>query len=90
MAKQKQTQEEVIYRRMLLATPREVYNTARKLASVIQEEDTHNQLLGIAAVLLCTLHNYNLSYIDVLGIADCLCNSDEFNVIKLMMKNEEN
>lgn len=74
---------------MLLSTPRQVFNTAQRIADVIQEEDTHNQLLGIAAVLLCTLHNYNLSYIDVLGMADCLIQTEEFKAVKLMMKKEE-
>lgn len=88
MEKQK-PKEEVIYQNILLATPKQVFNTAQRIADVIQEEDTHNQLLGIAAVLLCTLHNYNLSYIDVLGIADCVVDSEEFKSIKLMMKKEE-
>ena len=52
-------------------------------------------MLGLAAALICMLHQYGLNHIDVLGIADNMVYSGEnnnmkpdFKAIQSFMKNE--
>lgn len=80
---------------MLQTTAKSVANTALLIMDAIQGEKVCNQMLGLAAALICMLHQYGLSHVDVLGIADNMVYSGfnnnilpEFKVIKTFMKKE--
>ena len=80
---------------MLKTTTKKVANTALTVMDSIQAERVENQILGIAAILICLLDQYGLSHVDVLGIADNMVFSGsnnnmlpEFKVIRNYMKSE--
>lgn len=86
---------ELLYQLMLRTTPTRVARSALGAIDGVQGERAEDQLLGLAAVLICLLHQYKLSHVDVLGIADNLvysgeCNNirPEFKVIRNYMKQE--
>ena len=86
---------DIIYAQMLRTTKKNVATSAYKAIDSIQGMSTADQLLGIAATLIVLLHQYGLSHVDVLGIADNMVYSGEnnnicpeFKVIKNYMKQE--
>lgn len=86
---------DILYYQMLQTTAKEVSKTAIRIMDAIQGEKVCNQMLGLAAALICMLHQYDLSHVDVLGIADNMVYSGEnnnilpdFKVIRTFMKNE--
>lgn len=85
----------LIYSLMLRTVPKKVSLAALKAIDAVQTERVEDQILGLAAVLICFLNQYELSHIDVLGIADNMVFSGnnnnmkpDFKVIKNYMKNE--
>lgn len=86
---------DIIYDQMLLTTPKKVALSSLKIADAIQDDEVCNQMLGLAAILICMLHKYKLNHVDVLGIADNMVYSGEnnnmkpeFKVITKYMKDE--
>ena len=86
---------EIIYDQMLRTTCKEVSQAALRVMDSIQGEKVCNQMLGLAAALICMLHQYGLNHIDVLGIADNMVYSGEnnnmkpdFKAIQSFIKNE--
>ena len=73
---------DVIYSQMLLTTAKSVAISALKIADSIQSDKVANQVLAMAAILVCMMHHYNLDYTDVLGIADNMVYSGENNNMK--------
>ena len=61
---------DIIYNQMLLTTPKKVSEASLAVMDSVQSNKVCNQVLGLAAALICVLHNYNLNHTDVLGIAD--------------------
>ena len=86
---------ELLYNLMLRTNPKRVALSALKAIDGVQAEKVEDQLLGLAAVLVCMLNHYGLSHVDVLGIADNMVYSGEnnnmkpeFKAIKNYMKSE--
>lgn len=86
---------EILYAQMLRTSVNNVARTALKLIDSIQSDRVEDQVLAIAAVLVCMLNQYGLSHIDVLGIADNMVFSGannnmkpDFKVITKFMKEE--
>lgn len=86
---------DLIYGQMLETTPAQVSQAALQIMNSIQSDKVCNQMLGLAAALICMLHQYDLSHTDVLGIADNMVYSGEnnnmkpdFKAIQNYMKNE--
>lgn len=86
---------DIIYNQMLLTTPKQVSYSTVAAMDAIQSDRVCNQILGLAAALICMLHQYDLSHTDVLGIADNMVYSGdnnnmipEFKAIQRFMKNE--
>lgn len=95
MAKSKNRTADILYGQMLQTTPKQVSLAALNIMDRIQGDDVSNQILGLAATLICMLHQYDLNHVDVLGIADNMVYSGlnnnmrpEFKAIKHYMKNE--
>ena len=95
MAREKNRTAEIIYDLMLRTTPNRVAQSALKVVDSVQAERVEDQLLGLAAVLICMLNQYDLSHVDILGIADNMVYSGEnnnmkpeFKAIKSYMKSE--
>lgn len=70
---------ELIYNQMLMTTPKDVSRASLAIMDSIQSDKVCNQILGLGAALICMLHRYNLSHVDVLGIADNMVYSGENN-----------
>lgn len=66
--KQNRTQE-ILYQQMAVANEVEVSKTAVYILDRIQQLKVHNQLLGLAAALVCLIDVYELKASDILGIA---------------------
>lgn len=86
---------DIIYGQMLRTTPKQISHSAIAIMDAIQSDKVCNQMLGLAAALICMLHQYGLSHTDVLGIADNMVYSGlnnnmrpEFKAIQVFMKNE--
>ena len=73
---------DLIYSQMLQTTPYQVVQAALHIMDAIQGDKVCNQMLGLGAALICMLHQYGLSHIDVLGIADNMVYSGENNNIR--------
>lgn len=86
---------DILYYQMLKTTVKDVARTAIRIMDAIQGEKVCNQILGLAAAFICMLHQYELSHVDAMGIADNMVYSGdnnnmipEFKVIRTFMKNE--
>ena len=86
---------DIIYNQMLQTTPKQVSNAALRIMDTIQSDKVCNQVLGLAAALICMLDQYDLNHVDVLGIAHNMVYSGEnnntlpdFKAIKYYMKHE--
>lgn len=86
---------DLIYGQMLQTTPKQISYSAIAIMDAIQSDKVCNQMLGLAAALICMLHQYGLTHTDVLGIADNMVYSGdnnnmrpEFKAIQRFMKNE--
>lgn len=86
---------DLMYSLMVNTNSQAVCDSAKKIMDSIQLDRTENQVLGLAACLIIMLHHYDLSHIDVLGIADNIVYSGnnnnmlpDFKAIKRFMKNE--
>jgi len=86
---------DLIYGQMLQTTPKQVSQASLLIMNAIQGDKVCNQMLGLAAALICMLHQYGLTHTDVLGIADNMVYSGvnnnmkpEFKAIQNYMKSE--
>lgn len=86
---------DIIYNQMLQTTSKQVSNAALRIMDSIQTDKVCNQVLGLAAALICMLDQYDLNHVDVLGIAHNMVYSGannnilpDFKAIKHYMKNE--
>lgn len=86
---------DILYNQMALTTPTQTARSALKLMSAIQCIPTSEQLLGLAASLICVLKRYNLDHVEVLGMADNMVFSGEnfdmkpeFKALSRFMKDE--
>jgi len=86
---------DIVYDQMLRTTSYDVAMAAMRVMDAIQSDKVANQMLGLAAALICMLHQYGLTHTDVLGIADNMVYSGEnnnmkpdFKVIQKFMKDE--
>ena len=70
---------EIVYNQMLMTTANNVSKSALRIMDSIQQDKVCNQVLGLAAALICIMHNYKLNHVDVLGIADNMVYSGENN-----------
>ena len=71
-----------LYDDMLFADSAKVAEVAARLHKDLRGVSGEYQLLGIAALLLYKLHQYGLSHIDVLGMAECCMYSEKYNNLK--------
>ena len=95
MGREKSRTAELIYDLMLRTTPYRVAQSALKAVDSVQADKVEDQILGLSAVLICLLNQYDLSHVDALGIADNMVYSGEnnnmkpeFRAIKSYMKSE--
>lgn len=79
MANIKSKTAELLYNLMLRTNPKKVAQSALGAVDGVQADRVEDQLLGLAALLICMLHHYDLSHIDVLGIADNMVYSGDNN-----------
>lgn len=86
---------EIIYRQMLSTTPERVAKTAISIFDSVQSQKVRDQVLGLAAALICVLESYELSHVDVLGLAHNYVFSDyhgnmksDFRALKKYIKSE--
>lgn len=63
---------DILYSEMLRMRPKEVAPLTEKIFKVIEGEEAAKVGMSLAAVLLILLQKYDLTYTDVLGMADCM------------------
>lgn len=81
---------DVLYSQMLETTPTQVGGAALVAMDALQSHKVCNQILGLAATLICMLHQYGLNHVDVLGIADNMVYSAENNNMRMEFKALQN
>lgn len=86
---------DLIYSLMINTASKKVSQSAIRVMDAIQDLKVENQVLGLAACLIIMLHQYDLNYTEVLGIADNIVYSGannnmlpDFKAIKSFMKDE--
>lgn len=86
---------EIIYQQMKQTTSFQTASAAKKILNSIQSCEVSNQVLGLAAVLICMMHQYNLDHSEVMQIADNIVYSGndsnmlpDFKVLQKYMKDE--
>ena len=82
MGREKNKTAQLIYDLMLRTNPKRVAQSALKAVDSVQADRVEDQILGLSAVLICLLNQYDLSHVDALGIADNMVYSGENNNIK--------
>lgn len=64
-----------------------VSQTSLKVMKTIQNDSVENQILGVTSLLLVLLDRYGLNHIDVLGMADAVVYSGDYNNMLPEFKN---
>lgn len=79
---------DAIYSQMLLKNPASIAPLAYGMSLWMNraEEDVSNQILGLAATLICMLQKYDLNLTDVLGTAESIVFSDKYNNMQPVFK----
>lgn len=65
-------QADIFFSEMVRMQVPQVVPTVEKLVNDLQGKEVTESLMSLATVLLILLHKYDLSYTDVLGMADCM------------------
>ncbi len=81
MLETKSKPADIIYSQMLLKNPASVAPLSYGITLWMKraEEDVSNQILSLAATLICMLQKYDLNHIDVLSTAENIVFSDNYN-----------
>ena len=65
-------QADLFFSEMVRMQATQVVPTAEKLVNILQGKEAVETMMSLATVLLILLHKYDISYTDVLGMADCM------------------
>lgn len=65
-------QQDIYFSEMVRMQVSQVVPTVEKLVDNLQGKEVTESLMSLATVMLILLHKYDLSYTDVLGMADCM------------------
>ena len=65
-------QADLFFSEMVRMQATQVAPTAEKLVNTLQGKEAVETIMSLATVLLILLHKYDISYTDVLGMADCM------------------
>lgn len=65
-------QADLFFSEMVRMQATQVAPTAEKLVDTLQGKEVVETMMSLATVLLILLHKYDISYTDVLGMADCM------------------
>jgi phosphoribosyl-ATP pyrophosphohydrolase len=65
-------QADLFFSEMVRMQASQVAPTVEKLVDTLQGKEVVETMMSLATVLLILLHKYDISYTDVLGMADCM------------------
>lgn len=65
-------QADLFFSEMVRMQATQVAPTVEKLVNTLQGQEVVETMMSLATVLLILLHKYDISYTDVLGMADCM------------------
>lgn len=65
-------QADLFFSEMVRMQATQVAPTVEKLVDTLQGKEVVETMMSLATVLLILLHKYDISYTDVLGMADCM------------------
>ena len=65
-------QADLFFSEMVRMQVTQVAPTVEKLVDSLQGKEVVETMMSLATVLLILLHKYDISYTDVLGMADCM------------------
>lgn len=65
-------QADLFFSEMVRMQATQVTPTVEKLVNTLQGKEVVETMMSLATVLLILLHKYDISYTDVLGMADCM------------------
>ena len=65
-------QADLFFSEMVRMQATQVAPTVEKLVNTLQGKEAVETMMSLATVLLILLHKYDISYTDVLGMADCM------------------
>jgi phosphoribosyl-ATP pyrophosphohydrolase len=65
-------QADLFFSEMVRMQATQVAPTVEKLVNTLQGKEVVETMMSLATVLLILLHKYDISYTDVLGMADCM------------------
>lgn len=65
-------QADLFFSEMVRMQATQVAPTVEKLVDTLQGKEAVETMMSLATVLLILLHKYDISYTDVLGMADCM------------------
>ena len=65
-------QADLFFSEMVRMQATQVLPTIEELVDTLQGKEVVETIMSLATVLLILLHKYDLSYTDVLGMADCM------------------
>lgn len=65
-------QADLFFSEMVRMQATQVVPTVEKLVNTLQDKEVVETMMSLATVLLILLHKYDISYTDVLGMADCM------------------
>lgn len=87
MTEIKTKRADLIFKQMMMTDAKVISDVTQNIMNAVEDEDVHNQILGVASTLLCLLDEYSLDHTDVLAEANNIIFSGEYNNMLPEFKN---
>lgn len=65
-------EQDILFSEMVRMKPREIAPIAERISKAIEGEEASRACMSLSAILLILLQKYDITYTDVLGMADCM------------------
>lgn len=65
-------ERDILFSEMVRMQPKEIVPIAERISKAIEGEEASRACMSLSAILLILLQKYDITYTDVLGMADCM------------------
>lgn len=65
-------ERDILFSEMVRMQPKEIVPVAERISKAIMGEEASKACMSLSAILLILFQKYDITYTDVLGMADCM------------------
>lgn len=65
-------EQDILINEMIRMKPKEIVPIVERISKAIEGEEASRACMSLSAILLILLQKYDITYTDVLGMADCM------------------